>query len=434
MLPYNVFVASESTGNWDEILDANEIIVVTAQAFLEAVTNSFIQLEQIAVVVFDKCHQSDLGHPHHEIAKRLKGVPVRIIGLTSKLNFDVDPNPSTLLANLEATFQGVIVTADTIIEKPNLSLVQSKAEETLTMYSEELLDPLIADVSKSLERMADMLRRVNVMVQEFEELFNSLKDFHDHATQMGALGAYVSLIGLLVQFELLRLSRKGNQKLREVVRSCISSTEQWINKMELKFGLGRDDPSAIFKNSSHKLKRLIFELRQGFSKENRDGSRRCVVFVGKCSTAKVLSHVLKFFNVADQFLPDFIVSQRPDAPETPETILDSHFVSVVKEKFRSNEKNCVIASSAGWQDGINTPLCDFVVMFDKPNTNFDYARTKQRAKSNYVVLVKESEVEGFKKEVQVWRDVEGDLKEQLRKKAVVGCAPTEDSTTAAKLR
>lgn len=52
--------------------DKHQIIVATAQLFLDAVKHSFISLDQINVIVFDECHHGRMNHPYHELMKQFQ--------------------------------------------------------------------------------------------------------------------------------------------------------------------------------------------------------------------------------------------------------------------------------------------------------------------------------------------------------------------------
>lgn len=64
-LPYKVCILTGeqnvdafNEGKWREIIDENEILVLTAQCFADAVTHTYISLAQINVLVFDECHHA----------------------------------------------------------------------------------------------------------------------------------------------------------------------------------------------------------------------------------------------------------------------------------------------------------------------------------------------------------------------------------------
>lgn len=458
LLPYSVSVLCGeqnvdywSLPDWEKVLEENEILVGTAQVFLDALKRQYIKKDQINVIVFDECHHACKSHPYHEIPKQLGNFPesLRIIGLSGMLiGISNKIKPCTVpeeLLKLEATFQSTVITVNNLDDYKNVLLCSTNANEGFLRFSREALHPCIAGIARMLENFEQKLQGVTfenyitihpknlrpTTPRKIKDLILMFKDFHYQAIEMGPYGGYLSLLSTLIQLELIK-RWSDTQKYRQVVQSCITIVEQCINRMERELGLRRDDPTTILKNSSHKVRQTVSLLKQKFNDPNREKNLQCLVFVERRSTAKALYHLLKALNIyqADfPIKPDFMVGINNEMPESIEAILSTNYNSITLEKFKNKETNCIVASSV-LEEGIDLQMCNLVVMYDKPKTYRSYVQARGRARvdnSNYAVLVEDDKIDDFKKKVIIWREVDKTLKRELLMKTLDREPPTEEN-------
>lgn len=459
MVPYSVCVLTGEQGvdywkenEWANVLDNNEILVATAQVILDAVSHSFLSLDQVNVIVFDECHHGRLNHPYKELVKLFKYVPegsTRIIGLSGMLvgnDNKIKPHlVSEELKSLEATFQSTIATVKNINDHQNVLLHSTKAVESFIRYKNHGQHPCVERIQKLLEAHTEKLKGISFKkavkinpknlkptesnkVKEINSLF---KDFIDETAELGAYGGYLSLLSSLIQLEIKKRTSDSHM-YKTIVESCITLIEQCINTMENELKLSRTDPSTTLKNSSHKYRQLIALLKKSFNDPDREKDLQCIIFVKKRSTAKVLYHALKEYakhNADFPVVPDFMVGSNTNLTEGIDTILGNTYNSITLEKFKNKETNCIVSTSV-LEEGIDLQMCNLIVMFQSPTTYRSYVQARGRArldKSNYVILLEQGNVDKFFSAVENYRNIDKTLKNQLLLKTVDREAPSEEN-------
>ena len=115
----------------DEIIQENDVIVLTAQILVDALKSKRVNISDFSLLIFDECHHTDKGHPYNDIMLRyleikfpwhgsphqteMERLP-QIIGLTASLGVGKARNKNEaqqhilqLCANLDCS---VIVTVE----------------------------------------------------------------------------------------------------------------------------------------------------------------------------------------------------------------------------------------------------------------------------------------------------------------------------------
>lgn len=462
MLPFKVaLVCGESdVDNWNKedwtlLLDNNQVIVATAQCIVDAVKRSFLLLDQVNVLVFDECHRGTKDHPFKELMKMFETKKefiamekIRIIGLSGMLigndNKISEPTVAMDLQTLECVFRSTIVTVNNLDHLENALLCSTKAKESLIVYRNESIDSTVDEVDGILMTMVTKLNSVSIQnyqsinpknlrptaPQKVKDLIAFLKDFRFQANELGTYGGYLSLLSSLVQLE-LKKRYSDSEQFREIVKACIAVVERCILIMKSHLQLHLSNPEVIFKNSSHKVRRLIEVLKHFFTDKDREKDLQCLVFVQRRSTAKVLYHILTAFAKLDKdfpIIPDFMVGMNAQLTESIESILNNSYLSLTLEKFKNKETNCIVSTDV-LEEGIDLQMCNLVVAFEAPLTFRSFIQARGRARdgnSNYVVLVNESDRAKFQQKVTKWRGIDSKMKRLLHLKTIDREAPTEE--------
>lgn len=374
---------------------------------------------------------------------------IRIIGLSGMLvGNDNNIKPYTVsdeLVRLESTFQSQIITVDTIEDHKNVLLCSTNAHEGFVRFNKSATHACIAEVfgllnniqKQLLASKLDNYKTINpkslreTTPRKVKDLVLMFKDFEYLVGEMGPYGGYLSLLSMLIQFE-LKKRFSDTERYRQLVKACITLTERCINQMEQGLHLSRGDPSVILANSSHKVQQLFQLLRRVFTDPNREKDLQCIIFVKRRSSAKAIYHALKAFASFDTnfpIIPDFMVGINNELPESIESILSSNYNSLTLEKFKRRETNCIVASSV-LEEGIDLQMCNLVVMYDQPETYRSYVQARGRARVNnskYIVLTPNDKINEFQKKVIVWREVDKELKKQLYLKTLDREPPPRES-------
>jgi endoribonuclease Dicer len=375
--------------------------------------------------------------------KRFKGFDmksVRIIGLSGMLigndNKVKKYTVSDDLVRLESSYQSQIVTVNTIDDHKNALLCSTNAQEGIVRFKTSSNHSFTDEISGLLANFQEHLKTIKLTnsktinqktlrettTKRIKDLILMFKDFDYQIVEMGPYGGYLSLLNMLIQFELMK-RHSDTEKYRNVVKACITMTERCINRLEFNLGLSRNDPSLIPANSSDKVLRLVALLRNVFTDPNREKDLQCIIFVQRRSSAKALYHALKAIASIDTnfpIIPDFMVGASNELPESIEVILSSNYNSITLEKFKRKETNCIVASSV-LEEGIDLQMCNLVVMYDSPMTYRSYVQARGRARVNnskYIVLVPSEKIDKFQKKVIDWRGIDEELKCQLYLKTI----------------
>jgi len=101
------------------------------------------------------------------------------------------------------------------------------------------------------------------------------------------------------------------EKFRYIVKECIKRVQNCINYLKHELGLDKKDTATVLKHSSLKVQTLLLLLEKFFKDPNREQDMQCLIFTKRCSSAKILCHLIKCFGHDDPkspLKPDFVVS------------------------------------------------------------------------------------------------------------------------------
>lgn len=362
LLPYEVALLTGeqnvdewSKSNWDALLEKHEIIVATAQVVLDAIRHAFIKLNQINVIIFDECHHARKDHPMHELMKMFRYTDVdqrpRVVGLSGMLiGIDSTIKPETVeteLQNLENTFEATIVTVSDMDDYKNVLVHSTKPKEGYIKYLKSPQHSCVDSISATLQEVEAKLKKMKLenynninprtlkssTPRKINDLILFFKEFHHQAEDMGPYGGYLCLLSILIQFELLK-RRCDSDKFRNIVKFCITVTEQCIHRMQHTIGVGPNKGiENMLINTTPKVRKLIILLKQKFCDPLREKDLQCIVFVQRRFTAKVLYHLLKIYAEYDAdfpIKPDFMVGINNELPESIQSILNTNFNDMVR--------------------------------------------------------------------------------------------------------
>ena len=120
---------------WENEFNENNVLVMTAQIFLNLLHHGFIKLSQVNLLIFDECHHAKKSHPYKQIMNRFVGCQEadypKIMGLTaSVVNKKVKPGKiESEIQELECTLRSTCETSQDedvgkFASKPNEQIIQ----------------------------------------------------------------------------------------------------------------------------------------------------------------------------------------------------------------------------------------------------------------------------------------------------------------------
>ncbi|KZS14290.1 Uncharacterized protein APZ42_020395, partial [Daphnia magna] len=181
---------------WTKELDKNNVLVMTAQLFVNAVHHGFIKVGSIALLVFDECHRAVKDSPMKQALTVVNEIcgrnganrAPRILGLTAALFLEkCKPRAvSKIISQLKTNMKACIRTADPhkiegYSTKP-IEIIceysQTNAEQSgtawLSSHIQELLDGCVMQLRENLhtnagcpEELIDIIREIKVLTTIF---------------------------------------------------------------------------------------------------------------------------------------------------------------------------------------------------------------------------------------------------------------------------
>jgi ERCC4-related helicase len=441
-------------GKWQRIFEENQIFVMTCDVFkIIIITHSHLKLNQVNVLIFDECHHATKNHTMHQIMQRFKDLrpeeikKIRVIGLSGMLvGNDNSIKPQTVaseIRQLEATLQSTVISVNHMTDQKTVLRYATNPRENFVRYTASNEADIVIEVKQAIEQLTksylnnislDMQKTVNprsLRETKPKKISDLLKMFNDAAfqgTELGSYGYYLALLSVQIQLELTKKSA-DSVKFQSVLKICITIVDSAIKRLNETLKFDHDDPSDIFKNLSVKTQKLLHTLGLFFTRPNREKDLQCLIFVERRLTAKVLYHIIKAYaknNEKFPIIPDFMVGQNCELPESIEALLSDSFNKQVIEKFSKQETNCIVCTNV-LEEGIDLQMCNLVIRFDSIKTYRSYVQSRGRARdgnSDYVALVKDEEIPKLQKNKATWDAVDSTIKEILIGNTIDRLPPT----------
>lgn len=217
-MPFNIEVLTGENNvddynaqKWLEILNKNEILVMTAQCFADAVARTFIDLKSVSVIIFDECHHGRKGHVYRQIMQAMVDSEIvqdiRIIGLSGMLiGNDNSTKPYTVpeeLKQLENVYQSTIITVNNLFDRKNVLIYSTKAKESCISYNFTPLHKCLTEIRAQLSDLQEYLKPIQLNnyrplnpktlletgPAKIKELILMLKDFEFQTEALGCYGS-----------------------------------------------------------------------------------------------------------------------------------------------------------------------------------------------------------------------------------------------------
>ncbi|KAF2103329.1 ATP-dependent helicase dcl1 [Rhizodiscina lignyota] len=361
-----------SREKWEGYFAENMVLVCTAEVVCHALAHSFINIEQINLLIFDEAHHAKKEHPYariirdHYLPREDKTKLPKIFGMTaSPVDVKADDIGGAAM-ELEHLLQCRIATTS------DLSLLQkfvSRPEEKVTEYP-ALQAPFETPFHQELKtRFGDL----NV----FRKYFSTSKVT---AAELGPWASDFYWTSALADAQ----ASKKRRKIERDFNKTPSETEtreldQQLAKLEEATELVRNhdfgDPTPITVQLSPKVVKLHEWLLQYFS--HPSSTARCIVFVERRHTAHLLCEI--FTRIGGQYLKSGMLTGTNRGDEISVTFRQQ---MISLQRFRSGEVNCLFATSIA-EEGLDIPACNLVVRFDLYKTMIQYIQSRGRARHRH---------------------------------------------------
>ncbi|KAI3507009.1 hypothetical protein L1887_21714 [Cichorium endivia] len=388
---------------WKKQQDDNQLLVMTPQILLNALSHSFLRMDTIKLLIFDECHHAKKKHAYALIMKefyhhRLHDCgfePPRVLGLTASpveakvsnsgkdyweqiSNLETVLNSKVYTCSSESVLSAYIPVSTVKIEfyenmelpyhvleglKSNLSILRQKHEtevESSTTLS-------VSSSKNAMKKLATFHSTFEFCLDELG-IFLASKAAEAYSCEKNDLFAWGQLD---VRGD--NIARKFCRDANKVFSSYIPN--EWsitqANETTVSIGL-----------LSTKVVCLIESLA-----EYRDvKDMRCIIFVERVITARVLTSLLcelhpKLFKWKTKYIAGNNSVMQSQSRGLQNKIVD---------EFHKGMVNIIVATSI-LEEGLDVQKCNLVIRFDPASTVCSFIQSRGRARmldSDFLLLVK----------------------------------------------
>ncbi|KAL7303434.1 hypothetical protein TKK_0004617 [Trichogramma kaykai] len=387
---------------WLHEIVKHEVLVMTAQIFLDLLTHGVISLQQVNLLIFDECHHATGHHPMKLIMQEfLKCSPDQkphVLAMSaSLLNSNVNAmQVEQYITDLEATFQAKIITVEdrSCVEQHATKPIEDVRNFDIHIKTDEEIKiiNLANKVARTISHVDIPSVNVNAETSKYfrpdpkqKKMKRLFEDIIYHFDEMGLLGGSNCILQHLIQTERIKRITATSPELKLSLDYVTTQLMKMQKLMASKLGdIGKTQINfnAIKEYSSPKVIKLC-EILHDQNIRDRD-KFCCIIFVKRRFTAVVLYHILNKLSLSDQefnFLkPDYLVGCSGDPyKNAKEHLVNNKVNKDVLTKFRAGKTNCIVATSV-IDEGIDIPSCSLVIRYYAPMDYREYIQSKGRAR------------------------------------------------------
>ncbi|KAH7134611.1 hypothetical protein B0J13DRAFT_450366 [Dactylonectria estremocensis] len=384
---------------WDTQFEENMVVVCTAQILLDCLSNGFIRINQINLLIFDEAHHAKKNHPYARIIKdhyiRESDERPRVLGMTASPVDCQTRDIKVAAAELESMLCSEIATlSDEVMAHSDH---KQKVVETRETY---------ARLENPNDSVTELWHKVSEQIAYNPQFRSSLELTKEASSSLGRWCADRYWKLLITDTETARLAARTDRDFGHNTAS--SQAEGAIEAIRMIQNIIDDhvlepiQPTST--DLSSKVKRLQEILREAFV-DGYTARRRCIVFVEKRYTACLLSDL---FSQPDMMIPGMACSFMVGCQSATSNFGNMSFRDQVLalQRFKRGETNCLFATPVA-EEGIDIPECDLVIRFDLYNSAIQYLQSKGRARqanSRYIIFLEEGNMKQLRILHQATRD------------------------------
>ncbi|KAK9511555.1 hypothetical protein O3M35_000188 [Rhynocoris fuscipes] len=404
---------------WLSELEGNQVLVMTAQIFLNLLMHNYVEFSRVNLLIMDECHHAMHNHAMNQIMDLYRKKYCdnndgnqedrpRILGLTATLlnaNCKID-KIETEIKTLEYNLNSKVITAS---DEEMVKKYSTNPKEEVRYYREVNINPVGCDLLDTcLKYLYKVIKQILVedipienpiegaeLINEFKKpikkrIKNMLADIEKIHYELGLYSSAEAALTIIVRLERIKLTT-ADSVISTLLEIIITKLHQFRKKaFHYMENVNEADKPLVF--STKKLSTL-YEIFRNFPSTNV-----AIVFVERRLTAKVLYHIFsrlsktneKFSSVSADFIVGFNSSPFND---TREVLYMKKSNLATLRKFNNKETNVLFASNV-IEEGIDIRLCNYVIKFDLPQTFRSYVQSKGRARnsrSTFILVMPEGD-------------------------------------------
>nr|XP_019070569.1 endoribonuclease Dicer homolog 3a isoform X1 [Solanum lycopersicum] len=390
--------------SWKKETDDNDVLVMTPQIFLDALRKGYIKFDTVCFLILDECHRASGNHPYARIMKEfyhLSRKRSKVFGMTAspviRKGVSSSADCEEQISELESLLDSQVYTLESRVE---LDEFVPSAKETCKFYdpivfsNTELKAKLEFSWSKFDAALADLKLSLPSQYKDTDDIYKKLRKRLSNCyakilcclENLGIICAYEAVKICLENVpndkdenEILRTSSLQHRYFLEEALSIVQ--ESMPQDCESLFDVGYDLSATLSMGHISSKLQVLLEIFQLLGKATQV---RCLIFVERIITAKVIERVMKKMTWFSHFTIAYLTGTN--------TSVDALTRKAQKEtlgSFLSGKVNLLFATDVV-EEGIDVPHCSSVIRFDLPKTVRSYVQSRGRARqteSQYILML-----------------------------------------------
>lgn len=367
---------------WKEEVVLEEVLIMTAQIFLNVLRHGFVNLQHICLLIFDECHHARKNHPFNMIMQEFYHcTPVdcqpQIFGMTAS---PTNSKQTISLAQMELSrnLNSKLVTA-----KPTEQLKEAvcSPEHVFLGYDSNYGDfksPFLSSIQPLLNKLPEFKKMVLLVQNAYEEL--------------GNWGANLLLLELMNN---LTSEHTKNCLINEVEKSETDDFEPFQSYTTIvklwevhSIHINEFANSEIQLNNQYLSNKVIVLVNKLTELLNRYKLNfRGIIFVTSRCISYLLDKILSRWAGFETIRVNFITGHGSSKVSPFFQMSLSQQDSIIR-KFREGDIDLLIATNVA-EEGLDIQPCNVVIRFDPLTTLVSYIQSRGRARakhSTYVIL------------------------------------------------
>ncbi|KAK3146816.1 hypothetical protein QOZ80_3BG0272490 [Eleusine coracana subsp. coracana] len=427
-----------SADTWRAAVEEAEVLVMTPQILLDNLRHSFFRLRDIALLIFDECHNATGNSPyacilkefyHPQLNSRPSDPIPRIFGMTASLvnSKGLDSvHFSKQISELENLMNSKVYTVD---NESALSKYIPFAATKIVQYDDssipsELHDPIIVCLNKLKTKYLEIFEAKlhNTSLENAKQRILKLHQTFSYC--IANLGVWLAAKAAEVLSRNERCVSFWGEKLDEQVEGFVKNYSEEVYKDLSHFSkrdhvgedFAADLQDGLLTSKVHFLIKSLLEYRHM-------QDLRCIVFVERVITSIVLQSLLSSISHLSRWNVTYMAGNKNGLHSQNRT---KHMEIV--DSFRSGKVHLIIATNI-LEEGLDVPSCNLVVRFDPSATVCSFIQSRGRARmqnSDYVLLVRRGDVEALSKTEKFLSSGQMMREESLRLAPAI-CQPLENT-------
>ncbi|KAF8881944.1 hypothetical protein CPB84DRAFT_1791372 [Gymnopilus junonius] len=406
---------SDRTG-WKRRLESCDVIVMTAQIFLNILTHSLWTMEKVALMIFDECHHARKNHPYNAILREYSYCPTvsrpKVFGMTASPIWNIK-DPVGSLTVLEANLDAKVTAVREHVEE--LAVYSPKALEFIKEFPpppetfDDYPSPTIYQCFKVIDQRT--WGQLDIPWTNIDLRYQvTLSNIGPYCASMFLyLEIQHHIMGIIAETKGKLLEDDDETRMEGVLWSSVSSPkalpQEFYLIMDILLEFHSCFPTDITSTTvpipipldwcTPKVKVLV-EILLAYL--GRSPTFQCIIFVEQRQVASSLSKILPAIpELTDNIFCAFLVGEGVNS-EGASTQTNKHYGDPVK-LFRDRKINVLIATSVA-EEGLDFQECDLVVRFDGLHHMVGYVQSRGRARksdSTFIIMVQQDDNAQLKK-------------------------------------